>query len=173
MDKTKWKNLSFDLKKNIGKEVNKEFMKSRSSYPVISECPVCKHDLHVEGLSCSHCGTTIQGQFSLSKFNYLDTEQLYFIEVFVKNRGNIKAIEKEMDLSYPTIKKMLDEVIVSLGYKLDSSEEFPPQKEKEKEKDKEKEEPKAGPSKIDILEQLNSGTIKVEEAIEILKKIKA
>ncbi len=76
-----------------------------------------------------------------------------------------------MDLSYPTIKKMLDDVIVSLGYKLDSSEEFPQQKEKEKEKDKE--EPKSGPSKIDILEQLNSGSIKVDEAIEILKKLKA
>ena len=164
MDKTRFKNFNFDLKKNIGKEMNKEFFRAKSAYPVISECPVCKHDLHVESLACGHCNTVIQGTFTLSKFNYLDSEQLYFIEVFVKNRGNIKAIEKEMDLSYPTIKKILDEVIISLGYKPDGTDDFA--------NPKEKEEAPAGPSKIDILEQLNSGKIKVEDAIEQLKKFK-
>lgn len=129
--------------------------------PVISVCPVCKHDLKVTKLSCDHCDTVIEGNFSLSKFNYLETEKLYFIEVFVKNRGNIKAIEKELNISYPTVKKMLDDVIVGLGYSLD------PELDNEEE-EKEKLDQKA--SKASILEKIANKEISVMEAVEMLKK---
>ncbi len=129
--------------------------------PVISVCPVCKHDLKVRKLSCDHCDTVIEGSFTLSKFNYLETEKLYFIEVFVKNRGNIKTIEKELNISYPTVKKMLDDVIVGLGYSLD------PELDDEEVK-KEKQEYKA--SKASILEKIANKEISVLEAVEMLKK---
>jgi len=134
--------------------------KGQSKYPVISECPVCHKDLVVTKLACEHCGTQVEGNFVLSKFNYLDTDKLYFIEVFVKNRGNIKAIEKEMDLSYPTIKKMLDDVIQELGYSVDGvTEEV---------------EVEEGPkfSKVEILDKINKGELSVEEATKLLRKIK-
>jgi len=144
----------------------KNFATGKSQYPVISVCPVCQNDLVVEKLHCHHCDTGIDGNFTLSKFNYLDTEQLYFIEVFVKNRGNIKAIEKEMDLSYPTIKKLLDDVIAGLGYKPESNDE-PSQA---KEKEKEPEGPKI--SKLDILDQINNAELSVDAALELIKKLK-
>lgn len=138
-----------------------DITKQSSKYPVISECPVCHHDLVVERLHCENCGTNMEGKFTLSKFNYLDTEKLYFIEVFVKNRGNIKAIEKEMDLSYPTIKKMLDEVIIVLGYSPDqSSDEAKP----------EEAQPKV--SRVEILSKINNGELSVDEAAKLLKNIK-
>jgi len=83
---------------------------------VIGECPICNHDLFVTKLECTNCHTEISGQFQLSKFNYLSKDHLYFIELFIKNKGSIKQLEKELNVSYPTVKKMLDEVIVSLGY---------------------------------------------------------
>ncbi len=129
--------------------------------PVMSACPVCKHDLKVTKLVCDHCDTVIEGNFTLSKFNYLETEKLYFIEVFVKNRGNIKAIEKELNISYPTVKKMLDDVIVGLGYSLDNELE-------DEEVNKEKQEPKA--SKASILEKIANKELSVLEAMELLKK---
>ncbi len=129
--------------------------------PVISVCPVCKHDLKVTKLSCDHCDTVIEGSFTLSKFNYLETEKLYFIEVFVKNRGNIKAIEKELNISYPTVKKMLDDVIVGLGYSLDPELDI-------EEEVKEKLEQKA--SKANILEKIANKELSVVEALELLKK---
>jgi hypothetical protein len=138
-------------------------MKERTKVsPVISTCPICKHDLNVVKLHCDHCDTTIEGTFSMSKFNYLETEKLYFIEIFVKNRGNIKAIEKELNISYPTVKKMLDDVIIGLGYTPDPFDEdsIP----------KEKEEPKT--SKSSILERIERGEINVADAIELLKKRK-
>ncbi len=142
----------------------KENLRAKAKYPVITECPVCHHELTVESLVCENCNTRIEGSFTLSKFNYLDTEKLYFIEVFVKNRGNIKAVEKEMDLSYPTIKKMLDDVIVGLGYNLDqgSGEEVQP-----------KEEDETVTSRLEILDKLNSGELKVDEAMVMLKKLKS
>lgn len=130
--------------------------------PVLTTCPVCKNNLHVHTLHCEQCDTTIEGTFTLSKFNYLETEKLYFIEVFIKNRGNIKTIEKELNISYPTVKKMLDDVIVGLGYSLDAYGEDPFFKEKEKE------EPKV--NKSSILEKIEKGELKVAEAIELLKK---
>lgn len=129
--------------------------------PVISVCPVCKHDLKVTKLSCDHCDTVIEGSFTLSKFNYLETEKLYFIEVFVKNRGNIKAIEKELNISYPTVKKMLDDVIVGLGYSLDQDQDdFHEAKEAKADSE----------SKTNILQKIASKEISVLEAVELLKK---
>ncbi len=40
-----------------------------------------------------------------------------FVEVFIKNRGgNIKEIEKELGISYPTVRNKLEDVISALGY---------------------------------------------------------
>ena len=39
------------------------------------------------------------------------------MEIFLKNRGNIKDVEKDLNISYPTVRRLLDEVIISLGYK--------------------------------------------------------
>ncbi|MFA5419322.1 MAG: DUF2089 domain-containing protein [Bacteroidales bacterium] len=143
----------------------KNTVREHSKYPVISACPVCHGDLHVVKLECDQCGSKIEGQFTLSKFNYLDSDKLFFIEVFVKNRGNIKAIEKEMDISYPTVKKLLDDVIVGLGYQPESGEVA--------------EEPTPEPlnqvpkkTKMEIIEKLQKGEISVAEATELLKKIR-
>lgn len=89
------------------------------THKVISRCPVCNSNLKVTRLECKKCGTIIQNEFELSKFAYLKKEQLYFIEIFLKCRGNIKDVEKEMGLSYPTVRAKLDDVIFALGYNLD------------------------------------------------------
>ncbi len=136
-------------------------MKERSKVnPVLAICPVCNHNLNVVKLHCDHCETTIEGDFTLSKFNYLETESLYFIEIFIKNRGNIKMIEKELNISYPTVKKMLDEVIVKLGYSLESFED--------EKIVKGSEEPKV--NKSSILEKIEKGELSVADAIGFFKK---
>lgn len=150
--------IKFDKDLDIIKQLTQTATRGVAKYPVISECPVCHNDLIVTSLKCNHCDTEIEGRFTLSKFNYMDTEKLYFIEIFVKNRGNIKMVEKEMGLSYPTIKKMLDEVIEQLGYSAKDEEEP-------------KEEYK-GPSRKEILSKVDSGEITVEEAADLLAKVK-
>lgn len=115
---------------------------------VIGECPICEHDLIVTKLQCTNCKTEISGTFQLSKFNYLSKEDLYFIEVFIKNRGNIKHIEKELGISYPTVKRNLDDVIVSLGYKVSDEDKM---------------------KKDEIFKKLEKGEITALEAAKLIK----
>lgn len=86
------------------------------AYPLISTCPVCGKQLKITKLHCTHCNTTIENEFELSRFASLCKEQLNFIEIFLKCRGNIKEVEKELGVSYPTVRGKLDDIITSLGY---------------------------------------------------------
>lgn len=116
---------------------------------VIGKCPVCDHDLHVTKLSCSNCKTNIEGNFNLCKFCKLTDEEKSFVEVFLKSRGNIKEIEKELGISYPTVRGRLENVISALGY-----------------------DPKESQPVVDkkgILERLNNGEITSDEALELLQ----
>lgn len=117
------------------------------SYKIITICPICDNRLNVTQLSCKKCGTTIQNEFELTNLAYLTKEQLNFIEVFIKCRGNIKDVEKELSISYPTVRAKLDEVIQTLGYSIK------PKSERDK----------------DVLDMLESGEITPDEAIKLLK----
>lgn len=86
-------------------------------YQVISRCPVCGGKLKVARLQCEKCDTAIENDFSLSKFDYLCAEDLFFAETFLKCRGNIKEVEKELKISYPTVRSRLDDIIQKLGGK--------------------------------------------------------
>lgn len=129
---------------------------------VIPVCPVCKQDLIITGLHCDHCDISIAGQFTLTKFDYLTPEQLGFVEIFIKNQGNIKAIEKEMNISYPTVKKLLSDVILALGYEtVDEVETTQTYSSGLSAK---------GIAKGEVLKMVADKILSVEEAIEILKK---
>src|SRR5215210_6933983 len=79
-------------------------------------CPMCEAELVVTHLRCQRCGTGLEGTFTLNKFDRLSREQLRFVDVFIKNRGVIRDVERELGISYPTVRSRLDEVLHSLGY---------------------------------------------------------
>lgn len=83
---------------------------------ILGTCPVCYHRLIVTRLGCDSCQTVIEGKFGISKLGQLPEEQQRFVEVFVKSRGNIKEVEKELGISYPTVRKKLNDAITALGY---------------------------------------------------------
>lgn len=118
-------------------------------YKLLSRCPVCSNKLKAIRLRCNSCNTVIDNEFELSKFDYLTNEQLYFIETFIRCRGSIKEVEREMGISYPTVRAKLDEVIESLGYAA--------------------KETKVKQDSKDILNALEQGDISVDEAISKLK----
>ena len=117
---------------------------------LLGSCPVCSSELNVTELSCDTCHTKISGNFKLDKFNYLTDEEKYFIEIFVKNRGNIKEIEKDLGISYPTVRRNLDNVIKALGYNPETEEKTV--------------------KKSDVLDKLSKGEISSDEALKLLKK---
>ena len=84
--------------------------------PVLGQCPVCNHPLHVQRLHCVNCQTSVEGNFALGRFHRLSTEHLEFVEVFLKNRGVIKDVEAELNISYPTVRARLDDALRAMGY---------------------------------------------------------
>ncbi|HHY68677.1 MAG TPA: DUF2089 domain-containing protein [Bacillota bacterium] len=126
---------------------------------VIGICPVCSQPMEVTELECPVCHTKISGNFQLCKFCSLTPEQKGFAEVFIKNRGNIKEVERELGISYPTVRSRLESLIRALGYAVD--EEVGTYADQET---------YAEERKI-ILDRLDSGEISVQEATKMLKRL--
>ncbi len=81
---------------------------------VIATCPVCDHRLEVTRLHCAECDTTLEGRFSVGRFGRLGREQLALLETFLRARGNLRDMEREMGISYPTVRNRLEALIRAL-----------------------------------------------------------
>ena len=122
--------------------------------PLIPQsCPSCASPLAVTQLTCTSCGTGVVGKFELSPFFRLKPESLKFLEVFVRNRGNVKEMERENGESYWAIRRQLDEVITEMGF-----EEAP-------------NEDDLSTQRQEILAQLSRGEINVQDATRLLKQL--
>src|SRR5437588_4840410 len=81
---------------------------------MLSACPVCAESLHVTELTCDSCGTRVQSVFETCRFCRLTRDQTHFVELFLRNRGNISNVGQELGVSYPTVAKRLDAVLTAL-----------------------------------------------------------
>ena len=81
----------------------------------INRCPLCEGRLEPVKLRCGSCHMTMEGRLPVSRLALLATEQQQFVEAFLVARGNIKEVERELGISYPTVRKRLDEVVQALG----------------------------------------------------------
>ena len=82
---------------------------------VISTCPVCEGELLITRLHCRSCGTALEGEFGVGRFGRLTREQLSLLESFLRSRGNLKEMERELGISYPTVRGRVDALVRSLG----------------------------------------------------------
>ncbi|MEO7840297.1 MAG: DUF2089 domain-containing protein [Anaerolineales bacterium] len=122
--------------------------------PLIPQsCPSCSSPLVVTQLNCTACGTGVVGKFELSPFFRLSPESLRFLEAFVRNRGNVKEMERETGESYWAIRRQLDEVIVEMGIEASQADDISTRRQ-------------------DILAQLSRGEINVQEATKLLSQSK-
>jgi hypothetical protein len=116
------------------------------------KCPSCSAPLVVTQLTCSACGTGVVGRFELSPFFRLSSQSLQFLETFIRNRGNVKEMERETGESYWAIRRRLDEVITEMGFATEP-EAVPPNYRQE------------------ILERLSRGEISAQEAANLLTQM--
>lgn len=82
---------------------------------VISTCPVCEGELLISRLHCRSCGTALEGEFGVGRFGRLTREQLALLESFLRARGNLKEMERELGISYPTVRGRVDALVRALG----------------------------------------------------------
>ena len=125
---------------------------------VFIKCPACGDGLYATQLSCSRCDTTVQGSFSLSAFVRLTADSLSFLEIYVKNRGNLKEMERESGESYQALRSRLNAIIGEMGFEVDTEEEG----EREELADERRQ----------ILDRLDRGELGAQEAAEALQKLK-
>ena len=82
---------------------------------VISICPVCESQLYVTRLHCNTCGTTIEGEFNVGRFANLERDQMLLLEAFLRSRGNLRELERELGVSYPTVRNRVEALLRALG----------------------------------------------------------
>ena len=115
---------------------------------LLTTCPACAGPLHVERFGCEQCDTHLEGQFSLGWLARLSREQVEFVELLVKNRGNINGVAGDLKVAYNTARSRLDDVVAALGYAVPSD---------------------SRPERRAILDRLAAKEISVEEAMGMLK----
>jgi hypothetical protein len=86
------------------------------AHDVISTCPVCSSELAVTRLHCGSCGTTLEGDFSVSRFGRLNRDQHAVLESFLRSRGNLREMERELGISYPTVRSRVEALVQALGF---------------------------------------------------------
>ncbi|MGC8782884.1 MAG: DUF2089 domain-containing protein [Armatimonadota bacterium] len=128
-------------------------------YSVPARCPVCNGSLQIREVVCESCGTQLRGQFSASTCRYcgLDAEQRQFLEVFLRCRGVYNCVERELNISYPTVKARLESLLQALGLSAVGEEKAEEMDVQERRKA--------------ILDALERGDITAEEAAEELRRL--
>lgn len=123
-------------------------------HPVPGQCPVCGGEMLIAELHCPDCDVTLKGRFSMGRLGLLSPEQVEFVEVFLRCDGKINRVEKELNVSYPTVRSRLDDVITTMGYEVAGSRE-------------DDHDPDA---RRRVLDDLAAGHITSEQAVELLRR---
>jgi hypothetical protein len=95
----------------------------------------------------------VVGLYEINPFLRLSNESLHFLETFIRNRGNVKEMERGTGESYWVIRRRLDEVIAELGFEVEPDAEGLPAHRQE------------------ILSRLSRGEIDVHEATRLLMQL--
>jgi hypothetical protein len=131
-------------------------------HDVISTCPVCANELAVTRLHCGSCGTTLEGDFSVGRFGRLNRDQLALLESFLRSRGNLREMERELGISYPTVRGRVEALVRALGFgprtDADDPGETPP-------------EATAGRTREEILEAVARHEISAEDAATAIRAL--
>ncbi|MCB0014359.1 MAG: DUF2089 domain-containing protein [Anaerolineales bacterium] len=120
---------------------------------ILEECPACGSDLVITQLSCTRCTTVVNGHFQATPFARLSADQLQFLETFVKSKGNVKEMERELGISYWAIRNQINDMIAELGFDtepLDTSAD--------------------AQARHEILQRVETGEITIEEAARLLEE---
>jgi hypothetical protein len=121
------------------------------------KCPACSGELEITQMKCSRCGTELSGRYAVGRLVNLSEPYASVLELFLRLRGNVKAMERQLGLSYPTIRARLEEAFDAAGL-VRGAQVGGPETQKQQQ--------------TAILRQLQEGVIPASEAIEKLRQLK-
>ena len=115
----------------------------------MNNCPVCSNPLTPIKLSCNTCGVTMEGGFKMPRLARLSKNSQLLAESFIIFGGNLKELSAKMEISYPTLRKRVDDMIGELS--------------RIRKKDEEE--------ISTILERIETGEIRAEEGMRLIKEM--
>jgi hypothetical protein len=128
-------------------------------HDVIATCPVCSGELAVTRLRCGTCATTIEGEFGVGRYAGLTREQAVVLESFLRSRGNLRDMERELGISYPTVRARVEALVRALGFGPRDEVETPPAATPEE----------VAAARREVLERLANHELTAEEAAEAIR----
>lgn len=136
-------------------------MKEPQLLPLPTRCPVTAEEIYITEITSADSGVTVRGRFAVPGTAHLTAEQQELLQVFLRARGVIATMERELNLSYPTVRARVDALIESMG--------LTPYRERGEGHRRTSEEHAA--EKRRILQALEEGTITAAEAKAQLKEL--
>ena len=126
-------------------------------------CPVCGERLALTRLSCDECGTELAGHFPTCEYCALSQDDRETLRVFLSSRGNMKEVERHLNVSYPTARARFDAILGRLGF---DGEHF---ESAETRREPPRRESDHRPPETEVIEALAEGKIDVNEALKRLR----
>ena len=80
----------------------------------VRACPSCGEELEIQRLRCAGCSTVVEGSFRWPRLARLSREDQQLVELLILCSGSLKDVATKLKISYPTIRKRLDELIRAL-----------------------------------------------------------
>ncbi len=133
---------------------------------ILTRCPVCEAALKVTELTCLRCKTQVRSTFDTCRFCRLAPEHLAFVELFLRNEGNLSRVEKQLGLSYPTVRNKLSAALAALGFTEEAESNSAVGHTENEGGDLE-----TLQRRRNVLEALARGDIRADEAAELLKDV--
>lgn len=124
-------------------------------YKLLDKCPTCGGELEIRELHCPNCDTVVRGHYTPCGFCQLSEKTRGFIRDFVRDRGNLKEMERESGESYWTLRARLNDVIEKLGFQVPEHEDE-----------------EIAEGRQSILKQVQRGDLNVTEAVHALTTLK-
>ncbi len=78
------------------------------------ECPSCGEQLRIARMHCPVCDTAVSGDYPLPRLMRLAPAEVEFVEAFIASSGSLKEMARRMEVSYPTVRNLLDDIITKL-----------------------------------------------------------
>lgn len=135
-------------------------------YHAPADCPVCGQLLITTRKGCTSCGSELAGEFASCQFCALDESDLALLTVFLQSRGNLREVEKHLQVSYPTARSRFDALLAKLGI-APNAETSPAHEAPETESEYGQEVPLAS-AEDQILARVASGELSPEVAAQLL-----
>lgn len=118
-------------------------------YKLVTRDPISGEELIATRLESPTGGIVIEGAFSFGWLARLSQEQIDFVGVLLRHRGNLKELAPELGVSYNTARNRLEEISVALG----GAGGAPPL-----------------PDRRQVLIDLNEGRLSFDEAMELIRE---